>query len=834
MYLLAALLLTALAAAACAGGQEVPPPASVPAVDVEPVATAPPTQQPVEQTAVLEIRATDAPPEGVTKILITAGQIQVQQSGEDDESGWHTVVPGPVEFDLVAITGVEEVLGSRELAPGRYGQVRLDIQSVEVTMQDGAVLQARVPSRRLRVVGGFTLEAGQATVLTLDFDADKSVVIAGPRNVLLKPVLKLLVRDKDEALAEAREAGRTTEPEPDAETESEATPTRAAAQPDATDRAARTPTARPTAPPTRPAASPAPPAAAREATVEIRATDAPPEGVTKILITAGQIQVQQSGAADESGWHTVVPGPVEFDLVAITGVEEVLGSRELAPGRYGQIRLDIQSVEVTMEDGAVLQARVPSRRLKVVGGFTLEAGETTILTLDFDADKSVVIAGPRNVLLKPVVKLLVRDKDEARDAGRTTEPESEPEPEATATPTPAATDTPVATPTATPAPTATPVPELALVATVESEGGAYFAGAADEDLELIAIGGKVSTEAGAETDERDLTFFDADGNVLNTVDIGGGSWAVAMTPDGEKTVAGSDDNNLYVFEGTTLVASGTPVPANGEIRGVAIGDDGRYAGAGGFIFTLHDLTASDPITPIFEDSTTDQLRAVDISDDGRFVAYGGRFGGSNMYLGLFDTETMELVFSDTIEYSAETNAELRSLAISPDGSSIVAGDWAGFVHYYRRDDDQESWSRLESIEIGSRVYWIDMDASGTLAVVGVQGSGLRLYETGESALTLLWESSVGMDGGQRYVSITRNGDFITTGTRGGGGGGGQIFVFDRDGTVILSDRSEAVQVDDVYMASNGLSPEVWFTAVSEDGKRAVFASWGGFAYFYAR
>ena len=76
-----------------------------------------------------------------------------------------------------------------------------------------------------------------------------------------------------------------------------------------------------------------------------------------------------------------------------------------------------------MEDGAVLQARVPSRRLKVVGGFTLEAGETTILTLDFDADKSVVIAGPRNVLLKPVVKLLVRDKDEARDAGRTTEPE---------------------------------------------------------------------------------------------------------------------------------------------------------------------------------------------------------------------------------------------------------------------------------------------------------------------------------------------------------------------------------------------------------------------------
>ena len=79
------------------------------------------------------------------------------------------------------------------------------------------------------------------------------------------------------------------------------------------------------------------------------------------------------------------------------------------------------------------------------------------MTLDFDAEKSVVIAGARNVLVKPVIKLLVRDKDqslaEAGQAGRT---ESEEEPEAT--PAPTATAVPTATATASPTPKPSPTP----------------------------------------------------------------------------------------------------------------------------------------------------------------------------------------------------------------------------------------------------------------------------------------------------------------------------------------------------------------------------------------
>lgn len=159
--------------------------------------------------------------------------------------------------------------------------------------------------------------------------------------------------------------------------------------------------------------------------------------------------------------------------------------------------------------------------------------------------------------------------------------------------------------------------DYTLVATAKSEGGGYFAGAASSDLALIAIGGYVSSDANVKANERELTFFDADGKVLKKVNIGNGTWSVAMTPDGKKTAAGSDDENLYLFEGTTLVASGRPLASNLQIRGVAISEDGRYVGSGGAKFTLHDLTSSTPLTPIYTDTTLGACRTVDFASKGR-------------------------------------------------------------------------------------------------------------------------------------------------------------------------------------------------------------------------
>ena len=100
-----------------------------------------------------------------------------------------------------------------------------------------------------------------------------------------------------------------------------------------------------------------------------------------------------------------------FDLVQLTGVETVLGSRQLKPGQYNQIRLDVVEAIITI-DGEDKVAKVPSGKLRLAGSFELTAGETTLVTLDFDANKSVVLRGKTDPLLKPVIKLLVRRSGE--------------------------------------------------------------------------------------------------------------------------------------------------------------------------------------------------------------------------------------------------------------------------------------------------------------------------------------------------------------------------------------------------------------------------------------
>ena len=223
--------------------------------------------------------------------------------------------------------------------------------------------------------------------------------------------------------------------------------------------------------------------------LEVRITDAPPKGVSKILVTVSQIEVHQAEAQEEQGWLSVIQEEKTFDLVEITGVEEILGSREFATGRYTQVRMEVIGATVTLrnDDGSEVdkKAEVPGEKLRVVGPFEVEAGMVTVLTLDFDADRSVVVTGKGDVQFKPVVKLLVRKEppgtQAVREATATPEPTETPaptstqEPTATSAPTttPVLSATPVATvtlePTSTPEPTATPAPTATTVPTPTQE-----------------------------------------------------------------------------------------------------------------------------------------------------------------------------------------------------------------------------------------------------------------------------------------------------------------------------------------------------------------------------
>ncbi len=167
-------------------------------------------------------------------------------------------------------------------------------------------------------------------------------------------------------------------------------------------------------------------------TLEVRVTDQPGAEVSAIVLTVQNIEVNISDGG-ESGWRTVVEGPAKFDLLQLDGIEKILGSATLEVGRYQQIRLEVVSAQVTIPNG-VKQATVPSDKLRLVGGFDVVEGETTIVTLDFDAQRSVIFIPMRGPQLKPVVKLLVRKKGQSlEDAGEVASAGEEIQPEAGAT-----------------------------------------------------------------------------------------------------------------------------------------------------------------------------------------------------------------------------------------------------------------------------------------------------------------------------------------------------------------------------------------------------------------
>jgi len=190
---------------ACGGAD--PTPTTTPSITPTPTSTLSPTPtaaSPVtSEEGTLEIRVTDQPPDGVTSILVTVSNIEVNVSGDSEDAGWRTVIAQPRQFDLVKVHGVEEILGKATLEPGRYEQMRLEVTEVVLTIR-GNVRMAEIPSKKLRLVGGFDVTAGATTVLTLDFDAERSIVFRPGVGPQLKPVVKLLVRKEGQSLAEAR------------------------------------------------------------------------------------------------------------------------------------------------------------------------------------------------------------------------------------------------------------------------------------------------------------------------------------------------------------------------------------------------------------------------------------------------------------------------------------------------------------------------------------------------------------------------------------------------------------------------------------------------------
>ncbi len=152
--------------------------------------------------------------------------------------------------------------------------------------------------------------------------------------------------------------------------------------------------------------------------LEIRVTDPPPADVKKAIVYLTNIEVHKASSqisenvsdnvSDEGGeWIKILGAPPSFDLMTVGEVAAILGSANITVGKFTQIRMDVTKVEVTTANGDNFTAEVPSDKLKIVRPFNVQPGLKTVLTLDFDGSKSLIVTGEGEALFKPVVELLI-------------------------------------------------------------------------------------------------------------------------------------------------------------------------------------------------------------------------------------------------------------------------------------------------------------------------------------------------------------------------------------------------------------------------------------------
>lgn len=119
----------------------------------------------------------------------------------------------------------------------------------------------------------------------------------------------------------------------------------------------------------------------------------------------------EDDAGDGGGWQTIGVDTTYVDLLTLTdGNSAVLADSTLPSGRYTQIRLILGDGNNVVVDSVAFDLEVPSSAntgLKLNHPFTIDAGATYEVTLDFDAHQSVHMTGTGQYKMKPVIRVIV-------------------------------------------------------------------------------------------------------------------------------------------------------------------------------------------------------------------------------------------------------------------------------------------------------------------------------------------------------------------------------------------------------------------------------------------
>ncbi|MFC3880007.1 DUF4382 domain-containing protein [Algoriphagus namhaensis] len=135
-------------------------------------------------------------------IEILAIRVLMNDAAEDDESEWIEVPYNENDryVNLLTLVGEKsEFLGTEDLPEGEIKQIRLVLGDDNFVVIDGERSDLKTPSAQqsgLKIKVDEPVQSGQVYGLVIDFDVEKSIVVAGNSgNIILKPVLRAYMEE---------------------------------------------------------------------------------------------------------------------------------------------------------------------------------------------------------------------------------------------------------------------------------------------------------------------------------------------------------------------------------------------------------------------------------------------------------------------------------------------------------------------------------------------------------------------------------------------------------------------------------------------------------------
>jgi len=136
-----------------------------------------------------------------------------------------------------------------------------------------------------------------------------------------------------------------------------------------------------------------------------------------------QQDIEDAGGSKKGNWEVIAEwdGGYEVDLIALKGKSILLASSEQLPSRkYTQLRVFLEDqATIVVNGGEEEDLNIPSvgqTGIKLIHLFEIIPGHITELTLDFDAEQSIIETGNGEYKLKPVIGIIsntyIQDEDE--------------------------------------------------------------------------------------------------------------------------------------------------------------------------------------------------------------------------------------------------------------------------------------------------------------------------------------------------------------------------------------------------------------------------------------